>query len=133
GVSSGTFFLARYHNTTTEPELIQIVRRDARPGFSIRSGRALPVLEYEANSPVTERLRFVHIYKDYGTIGWDEKWFAPCWALAVPLGDAASIAGVVFWKRRRRAKRRACGLCQECGYDMRASADRCPECGAAVR
>lgn len=36
-------------------------------------------------------------------------------------------------KLRRRIKRVQQGLCPCCGYDVRASRHRCPECGEAVR
>ena len=45
--------------------------------------------------------------------------------------------GVVFWifyaPLRRRRKRERLGLCLSCGYDLRASRDRCPECGCAMQ
>ncbi|MDB5318449.1 MAG: hypothetical protein JWN40_80 [Phycisphaerales bacterium] len=46
--------------------------------------------------------------------------FAP-----LPLVDVMMIR-----RRRRRRVRAAAGLCIACGYDLRASPEKCPECGA---
>ncbi len=46
--------------------------------------------------------------------------------LALP---APLIAVLGRWRRRRRAHR---GLCSICGYDLRGTPDRCPECGATA-
>lgn len=52
----------------------------------------------------------------------------PFWFLT--LATAAAPALRVRTMLRRRHRRRA-GLCAACGYDLRGSPDRCPECGAA--
>ena len=53
----------------------------------------------------------------------------PYWLALV----AASVVLTPFvWLRRRRRSRRDAGLCPSCGYDLRATPDRCPECGAAA-
>lgn len=53
----------------------------------------------------------------------------PDWFLVVAL-----LAGplLLWWRRRRAAMRQRYFLCPTCGYDLRASTDRCPECGTAI-
>jgi hypothetical protein len=58
------------------------------------------------------------------------EWGAPAWAVCLGLAILPA-AWLVRW-RRGRLRRRA-GLCPTCGYDLRATPDRCPECGTAIQ
>ena len=53
---------------------------------------------------------------------------APPWALVLLLAVTPPLVHDLKNKRRGRAG----GLCPACGYDMRATPGRCPECGRAV-
>ncbi len=61
-------------------------------------------------------------------------WHVRC-ADGWPCGLLAAVPAAWAVRRRRRravADRRAAGRCVACGYDLRASPGRCPECGAAA-
>jgi hypothetical protein len=55
--------------------------------------------------------------------------WVPHWLLVLILAPLPCWHFAMAWRRRRR---RQTGLCPSCGYDLRASPDRCPECGLAM-
>jgi hypothetical protein len=81
------------------------------------------------------------LYRHWSRIGFGTEeslsgprcWYAlwcPTWFIAVLTGSAASSLGMISMRLRRRSARVLAGLCSRCGYDLRATPDRCPECGA---
>ncbi|MFI5378175.1 MAG: ankyrin repeat domain-containing protein [Tepidisphaerales bacterium] len=53
----------------------------------------------------------------------------PLWAQAVLFALAPLFACRRVWLQQRKVRRAARGCCAECGYDLRATPERCPECG----
>jgi hypothetical protein len=49
----------------------------------------------------------------------------------VSLGPAACVGASALARARNRRRARS-GLCERCGYDLRASTERCPECGTVI-
>jgi hypothetical protein len=80
-------------------------------------------------------------YPNEGRVGsWTLSKPMPFWCVATPYGIAVGVfatpAAVLMtitifrWFRNRR--RISQSLCSKCGYDLRATRDRCPECGKRV-
>ena len=53
--------------------------------------------------------------------------FLPAWFV---FGSTVLLPGL--WLTRRRGARSLSGRCTVCGYDLRATPERCPECGTAT-
>jgi hypothetical protein len=67
--------------------------------------------------------------------GYDALWqvsreaMVPSWFLALIFGLWPAVIGCRRLVRWRSMRRTASGHCPKCGYDLRATPDRCPECG----
>lgn len=65
------------------------------------------------------RVRWRHLCMPFGVVS------------VLFVGTALSCIGRVVWQARH-LRHRSRGQCCVCGYDLRASPSRCPECGAAI-
>jgi hypothetical protein len=65
------------------------------------------------------------------TIGPRTTFRVSYWAVVLPLWLPTLLFAVLptVWCLRRRRAPAAPNACQACGYDLRATPDRCPECG----
>jgi hypothetical protein len=62
-------------------------------------------------------------------VGWRNisvGWRTPFWFLLLLFGLTPSLRLIGRLRKRRKLKR---GVCAVCGYDLRATPGRCPECG----
>ena len=89
---------------------------------------------WEAEPPLCPRAEFrrwlASARQGPGKYVWVRLLVVPYWM--VVLATALPLVGIVFRAVRGRRRTRA-GLCAACGYDLRASPERCPECGAESR
>jgi hypothetical protein len=84
--------------------------------------------EYSAEPPVStdQRIWVLGFFLSRDDVAYSE---IPLWAL-LPVGAPLPVWWLVRTKRHR--KRLRAGLCVACGYDLRASTERCPECGTPI-
>jgi hypothetical protein len=79
---------------------------------------------------------FDWIASDFGTshdgrpLGRRQMLAVPYWALVAAAGLGPAVWGISWLARHRRHRQ---GKCAVCGYDLRATPDLCPECGAVLR
>jgi hypothetical protein len=66
---------------------------------------------------------------EFGSMRWVT---IPAWAVAVPLAVLPALTARRFLRRRREQRLHSQGQCVRCGYDLRATPGRCPECGATA-
>ena len=100
-------------------------------GKSMRSSRVLPGIEYGSGigtvaDPSLPNAAATPVRGSFVVIVW-------AWPLAVTLALAGPLVATVVRRWAIRRRRVTKGLCLTCGYDVRASAGRCPECGAAPK
>jgi len=105
---------------------------DDHPNSMLVGYRALPIAPFER---LPNQNWAGHYWHGFQWHHRDEPGFTigELWIFAVPhwflLALLLPLPLARLGHRWRTSKRRRQGLCENCGYDLRATPERCPECG----
>jgi hypothetical protein len=101
------------------------------PAFSTSPNPTAPNMTTTVGSLLrdwkTKRVAGVFYGAGPSFVGTDSWWFGMHFVLLVFMFAIMPVVAALRITRTRRYK--AGGLCPTCGYDLRATPDRCPECG----
>jgi hypothetical protein len=122
---------------TSRPAAVRVVRPATAPGATTRivlveaDGAATPVPwpVRPVTRPVVARPAPSRAPLLPWASGQYDMLIIPLWWITPVLGILPAMMAFHMLRRRSRGRR---GLCLVCGYDLRASTERCPECGAAI-
>jgi hypothetical protein len=126
---SGRIALVHHRDVYDDPATIGRQRRDVYGSrWFGHVGDAAPSAFMARNVPTVMGVGIGTRHNAFA-YGRNDNWIltAPHPAWAAPAAVVAAL-GVWRWWRDRALRRP--GHCRQCGYDLRASPDRCPECGA---
>lgn len=129
--------LSLFYRAIRQTRVAMIRTHQGRPSPFYTWERDVRPPEYPAQPPVPtrwNRIGFGLWRKPWGADEYGGTWMyehvvVPYWALGLPL-----VVPPAWWAaaKLRARPRSGNGLCAACGYDLRASPERCPECGCAT-
>ncbi len=105
---------------TTGPGWSAFTYGDNLPSLNQRFGFENHFIRVDAGR--RSALAYTRIYSSPG----DYRFYFPLWMLGVVTLLISAALMLSDFRRRRKYKP---GICSVCGYDLRATPDRCPECG----
>jgi hypothetical protein len=115
-----------YVDSLTPSEAARPVGRWEFDGWTIRRPPVYPTRGF-FSAPVRPPGFAFHWEHSPGTVVRDV--IVPYWAVVVPTAVPPLLFARRVHRQRLRLQRLRSGWCRRCGYDLRATPDRCPECG----